>query len=446
MGLKRLLNRTLFKTRFLVNGAFTTKETKPVTADEYKALSDVARNRNKVAIVLQGPLKTDWNFTIETIKIYKKNFAGCILIVSTWETENPDALKTIENLGAVVVRNTVPGPSFLNMNHQIISTIAGLRCAKQMGAQYVLKTRTDQRLYETNIPEFLINIMKQFPLRKKIHGQKHRLITTSFNTFKYRLYEPSDMFLFGDVDDVINYWSCPCVEKYLEINHRDLIGFCKMRPAEIYFFTNFLERTGRKIQWTLADSWDAYAERLAIVDTVSVGLYWPKCSADVNRFRNFYGKNNILEEFTFKEWLDLYLHNGTKEYIPEYYVQNNAFGWDAQIPLKTEIFTDGCPEISNLLKKFNLSCYTVNSVLSDKTSMAIYSSQQTPIVNLKKSLANYNIPTVYLTTKKSDAVDRLCQKYNNLYIVPFGENMVYDLANLRLLLLDIEQRHKKRKK
>ena len=150
-------------------------------------------------------------------------------------------MKKIENLGATIVRSKVPSPSFLNMNHQIISTIAGLRCSKNMGAQYVLKTRTDQRLYETNIPEFLINIMKQFPLQKKIRGQKHRLITTSFNTFKYRLYEPSDMFLFGDIDDVINYWSCPCVTKYPETNDRDLISFCKMRPAEIYFFTNLVK-------------------------------------------------------------------------------------------------------------------------------------------------------------------------------------------------------------
>lgn len=208
---KRFRDKHLRKLRssevyFEKENSFYTFDKKPLYSKDYQAISEPFNEREKIAIVLQGPLKKEWDFTLETLKIYRKNFAGCSLIVSTWDTEDKKLCEALEKLGAFVITGPAPGENFLNMHHQIVSSQRGLQKAKELGCTYALKTRTDQRIYETNVPEYLLNVLNLFPLKSKVEGQKQRLITTSFNTFKYRLYEISDMFLFGDIDDVLNFW------------------------------------------------------------------------------------------------------------------------------------------------------------------------------------------------------------------------------------------------
>ena len=141
------------------------------------------------------------------------------IIISQRESffnEDKNILQDLEKIGAVVVTSELPEKNFLNMKHQMISTNTGLKKAKELNCKYVIKTRTDQRLYETNIPEFLVNLLQSFPLDKKVNGQQHRLITTSFNTFKYRLYDVNDMFLFGHIDDIYSELTIDNVDQILE--------------------------------------------------------------------------------------------------------------------------------------------------------------------------------------------------------------------------------------
>lgn len=418
------------KISFIKNNSFFTFDEKPITSKQYNALSDIIdkKQRSKVAVVLQGPIKKEFDFTEETIKIYLKTFEGCKIILSTWNSEDDHLCDKIRNLGVEVVKSKAPEPSWLNMNHQIVSTRAGLQVAKDLGCEFVFKTRTDQRMYETNIVEYLLNMLKVFPLETNVSQQKYRLITTSFNTFKFRLYEPSDMFLFGHIDDVMNYWSCPFVERArnIEISHK-LLEFCKQEPAEIYFFTNFLKRTGWNLEWTLSDSWLAYAERLCIIDTVSIGLYWPKYSNLVNRFRNFFGKNNVLEELTFKEWLDLYINKNNKFYVPEYYIKNADISKDI---IKTGKLLSFILDKKNILcfSPIDFSKYTLKNTVCSGTDILLtddtfYSKEQI------KSLLdeNVNITIIYLTNNCIDIKNR------RLFVINPKEFSCYDLACLRLL-------------
>ena len=166
-----------------------TFDEKPLFFKDYKAISNDFKSPQSLAIIMQGPILYDHDFTIETIKLYLRNFPNCPIIVSTWDYEAPNTLNIIENLGCIVIKNTIPQiKDYAHVNYQIKSTRTGLQKAKELGYKYVIKTRTDQRMYETNIAEFLFNILDKFPLDASIKAQKQRLVTLSLNTFKYRLY------------------------------------------------------------------------------------------------------------------------------------------------------------------------------------------------------------------------------------------------------------------
>ena len=315
---------------------YVTWDEKPVFAADYESAPDSLKQTPTLAIVMQGPLKLEENFTRETLKIYQKNFPDCPIVLSTWKTENADEIKKIEDLGVKVLLNSPPPPykGLWNVNNQILSTRNGLARAKETGAEYVIKTRTDQRFYETNIPEFLFNILKTFPVYDR-GAQKSRLVTFSMNTFKYRLYDISDMFLFGHIDDVIKFWSCEFEQRTDFPPHQNLLEYSELRPSEIYFTTEYLKKLGHDCKYTLRDSWLAYGRYFCVVDSVSVGLYWPKYSNIVNRWRNFFGAFPELEELTFKEWLNIYAGLDNKN-VPEHFI------------------TDGLPQKSGLFFNENL--------------------------------------------------------------------------------------------
>lgn len=322
----------------LKNKKYVTYDEKPAFSDDYNIIPNNLIRRPSLAIVMQGPLRIEEHFTYETLKIYLKSFRECKIILSTWKNEDEEELLKIKNLGITVLLNDPPQVKGLwNINYQILSTQNGLKLAKEMKAEYVIKTRTDQRFYESNIPEFLFNLIKAFPVYDK-SVQKSRLVTLSMNTFKYRLYDISDMFLFGHIDDVIKFWDCSFEQRKIFPEFGNMLEYCKLRPSEIYFTSEYLAKIGHDCKWTLQDSWQTYARYFCVVDSVCVGLYWPKYSHIVNRWRNFFGQNQSLEELTFKEWFNLYVGLNNIN-VPENLLVN---GWTEKDHLYFDenLFTD----------------------------------------------------------------------------------------------------------
>src|SRR6185503_18530873 len=124
----------------------------------------------------------------------------------------------IRNEGAMVVLSDKPEyAGYSNINNQIKSSIAGIFKAKELGVKYVMKTRTDQRIYGLNVVDYFINLIRIFPL-KNINVQKERLIVPSLNTYLFRIYGISDMTMFGDIDDMILYWNADYDDRKITID------------------------------------------------------------------------------------------------------------------------------------------------------------------------------------------------------------------------------------
>lgn len=279
----------------------------------------------KLGIVIQGPLMREFDFTLETVKIYKQIFRdfkfNVQIILSTWEDEDPEILQQFEKLGVIVLRNKKPNSGCLNSNFQIVSSINGLRVAKQQNCVYAIKTRSDQRMYETGIYEFLENIIHTFPLSDSIKQKvklNSRIIFCSFNSYKHRLYGPSDMFMFGNIDDLIEYWSLE-LNSYVPDTKLTHTEINKTQCLETHLCRSFLKKIGHHTNDTYEDSLYSYAQYFCFVDQDSLGLFWPKYSSKM-KMRYERWCNHSLNEISFKDWFNLYMRKGyDKEWIEQSY-------------------------------------------------------------------------------------------------------------------------------
>jgi hypothetical protein len=131
------------------------------------------------------------------------------------------------------------------------------------------------------------------------------------------------MFTYGYIDDLLLYWGVN-----LDIRRFDAAdiskacetprNFAKWRVCEVYLATEYLKTIGRKIEWTLEDSWKAFAEHFCIVDKDTVDFIWYK--NDVRReFRYLcYDSVSSHQELNYREWSNLYTGLPTISEIPEH--------------------------------------------------------------------------------------------------------------------------------
>lgn len=296
------------KVPLIIDGDFYNLKNFPIKAKNYQLRSD-AYTIPSLCIVIQGPIVKENDFTLETCKIYKKIFNNSeTIILSTWDTEDKKYLKNFESIGVKVLLSKAPDfAGRANLNYQILSTMKGLEEGEKLGCEYAIKTRTDQRFYSTNLSRDLFNLLKIYPPSPN-YNMHSRLVALSFNSFKYRYYGISDMFLFGNTQDMLKYWNSPLdtkkYEEYKTIKQKDLWQqYC----SETYIALHFLKNIGVTPEYTLKHTWKIYKDLFIFIDKEILDMYWPKYTNLNSRWRLF--RPNMLEEMRHSDWLNLYLND-----------------------------------------------------------------------------------------------------------------------------------------
>ena len=287
-----MLNKLFILLNYLTNNFFTYVVRPKLNKDYHKVYE--AFDHSQLGVIIQGNIP-DVNFLLETIKLYKKKiFPGALIIVSTWSDETTIALEKIKKLNLkikLLISDKPDNPGIKNINLQIVSTKNAVLWAKKNKIKYLIKTRTDQRVYGTNTYKFFLSILKLFPTKSK--KQKNRLIAISLNSFKKRLYGVSDMLMFGCIEDMIKYWT-PLLDNRKHINFKKIntqFGYSKMRIAETYLLTKYLERINHSLKWTLQDSLTVYKNFFCIIDQLSIDLYWNKYNTKEDKWKSYKKKN-----------------------------------------------------------------------------------------------------------------------------------------------------------
>lgn len=243
-------------------------------------------NPGELAIVLQGLPEQENDFTLETIRIYKKIFPGAILIVSTWDSVEKEVLEQYNREGCEIVVNRSFAPcGYGNVNYQICTTLAGIRKAKELGAKYTIKNRSDQRIYKPFAFEYLKSLLEVFPVNSKIIPQSGRIVTIPsgwgqmFNPLYFQ-----DFFYFGYTEDLINLFEIPydtrdiasssnyLKETFKPCSHGQM---CETLIPEIYIIRKFLEKY-QNVEATVFETWNLLKTLFIVIDDDDLNLYWPK--------------------------------------------------------------------------------------------------------------------------------------------------------------------------
>lgn len=266
------------------------------------------QDKNDFSIVMQGPYVYKDDFTLKTLLMYRTRFPDAIIIFSSTSELRDKDLKYFFEHNIYYVHSDSPcNPGTSNINFQIVTTASGLLKAKDCGAKYVLKTRSDQRIYNPNLEDYLMNLVRCFPLAGDYSRQKGRLVGCSLNTFKLRPYGMSDMFMFGYLNDMLDYWNVPMEERGNDEVSLPAGSTWRQYSAnevcEVRFCANYLRLIGRKLDFSIEGSMECMARHFVIIDQDALRLIWPKYSLDQNPYKQF----GDFPEISFNDWLLVYM-------------------------------------------------------------------------------------------------------------------------------------------
>ncbi len=308
-----------------ISNKYFTYHLRPKLASENNSVADSLIVHPKVLIIIQGPLLRKDQFTLETIRLYKKIYSNCKILLSTWDDEDPEYLRKIrcENI-EIILNMKPPRPGIANINYQVTSTLSATKRAKELDFDFILKTRTDLRIYNPNAIDFLVNLIKVFPSDNP--RQKMRLAFPSLNTFKYRPYSLTDQVMFGRTDDVIKYWEIDQDIREIYPPNKTVGDWSKARLAEVYLSANYLENIGHEMSWTIADSWYCYSKFFCIFDSQSIDIYWHKYAREREYRRLEYKVIRNDQEMSFLEWINIYANLNNKKSTSEHIL--NTYFYD----------------------------------------------------------------------------------------------------------------------
>ena len=304
---------------------------KPQRADQLTICNRFGIGQASRAIVIQGPLVTEDDYTLETVRLYKRTCPGATIVVSTWEGACAETCSLIEAEGAHIVLSPPPEYSGVgNVNFQVVSTLAGLDLASKLGCKRALKCRSDQRLARVNLISYFDGLLGLFPVDDSEFelGQRERIIYGQ-GTVGGAVFLPfylCDWYMYGDVDDLLSLFDFPLqqftVSRSERIRQVEEFKTCcnvleyhsKLAPEMILTRNYVTKHENAEVPNTVERSWDFVRANLVCVSHQDVQLHWPK-------YLGLELQNNIdwsyspddgpgkflTYNWTFQNWLCLYL-------------------------------------------------------------------------------------------------------------------------------------------
>ena len=306
-GLKIISKERGFIISFLFDNYFSFV-LKPKKSDNFNLVSTSKYQNNKFAIIIQGPIDHEDEFTLETVKIYKKIFPNIKIILSTWNNEKQSIIDKFKRENVEIILNEIPKiKGNGNLNLQLKSTYEAINLSKNMKLDYILKTRTDCRIMKPNTLDYLLSLHESFPVKGNdiVDG---RLIASSIATCKYRIYGLTDICVFGALKDVEKFFlyeeEQEIIEKY-KFPKNKIINETHIK-TEILLTARYLKNIGHELNWTLEDWWSCLSKYFCVVSSSEIDFFWKKYNWQYEQrlSRSYSKKSNRLIEHS--DWFSLY--------------------------------------------------------------------------------------------------------------------------------------------
>lgn len=248
---------------------------------EYRLNASHASDRDhNNAIIIQGPIKRERDYTLETVKLYLSQNPNTYVIVSTWDTERLFEFNELENPNLYIVTSKLPDTAGShNFNYQRISTNAGIKKANELNVKFVCKTRTDHRIYA---PYFMRTL--QIMLEKAVPPQLcsgGRVIENSSHICKFRPYSMSDAFQYAKIGDIQELWDVApdlrnrTAEEYQR--EKDgrvrLIDYALDDIAEVGLHLRYSKKVAPSLTLSLLDYYKFIVDKFYIIDDQLIQLH-----------------------------------------------------------------------------------------------------------------------------------------------------------------------------
>ena len=286
---------------------YLTYHLRPKKAEDFN-LESTCKIDEKIAIIIQGPIQEKFDFLKNTLEIYKKIFKNSIIIISTWKSEDIEKINTLKDENIYILFNDEPEKSQSNIDHQIFSTNIALKFAINHNAKYSIKTRADVRLNKSNLETFFISLIKTFPVKSN-SLIKSRIVVPSLITFKFRIFSLSDIVMFGETNDLLQYFDLELFRdglKKFDLNEKKLLKNETPVVAEIFLCARFMNKLDNSINWNLESWWDSLKNYFCIIDNSSLDLFWHKYDWNYEyRYIRTYS-DKFARAVDFQDWLSLY--------------------------------------------------------------------------------------------------------------------------------------------
>lgn len=262
--------------------------------------------KSDIGIVIQGPILHHQNFTYATILRYLNFYPGVKIVLATWKDEEIQRFTLLQdefpNLHILQLDKPEDSGPY-NINYQIMSTKAGLLKIQELGIDYVIKSRTDQCLYDPFALDKLRLALEPFDETDGIN----RIVFLSLNSFLFRLYGPSDMFQFGRIDQILKYWSLPYDKRSNFIESKSplsLRDYSKNEICEVYLCASYLRNLGFELDFTMKQNLTFFRDLFVVLDASSVDLLWNKYTFSEERWAVPIFPHR-LQEWNFALWSNL---------------------------------------------------------------------------------------------------------------------------------------------
>ena len=286
---------------------YLTFHLRPKKAENFN-LESTCKIDEKIAIIIQGPIQEKFDFLKNTLEIYKKIFKNSIIIISTWKSEDIEKINTLKDENIYILFNDEPEKSQSNIDHQIFSTNIALKFAINHNAKYSIKTRADVRLNKSNLETFFISLIKTFPVKSN-SLIKSRIVVPSLITFKFRIFSLSDIVMFGETNDLLQYFDIELFRdglKKFDLDEKKLLKNETPVVAEIFLCARFMNKLDNSINWNLENWWDSLKNYFCIIDNSSLDLFWHKYDWNYEyRYIRTYS-DKFARAIDFQDWLSLY--------------------------------------------------------------------------------------------------------------------------------------------
>ncbi|SFB95075.1 WavE lipopolysaccharide synthesis family protein [Butyrivibrio sp. YAB3001] len=292
-----------------------------------------------VAIIMQGPVDYENDFTLESLFFYRYIYPHTPIILSTWKGEISDSFRWMaEAIGITIVEREMPSDKgFMNIKLQLSGTRNGIEESKKYPkVRFLLKTRTDQRFF---LPEFILhlkNLLRTF--ESKSPPMEERIVFLGGrNTSILNPFVISDFMAFGAVNDIEKLYSSSgdsdlwdtgenkeLYEKKLERSLYENIQVSMDKSLkemlennktprdahlvpESYIIKTYYENSilGKKLgreDDLLEHYWEFLRKCAVIVDKDQLLFYWKKYADKYMSFNSVMLDNAL----TFSVWLNMY--------------------------------------------------------------------------------------------------------------------------------------------